>query len=947
LNYENNDMLTSPNLSYTSRDFKSIYDELLKSIPQLTRSWSPEDENDPGIVLLKLISMLGDMLSYNQDKQALEAFPRTVTQRSNARQLFRLIGYKMHWWRSAIVELTITNANSYPIYMNKFMSFATANGDIKYTLLDNISIPGGTYASDAYKVRLVQGTPITPIRKSGVKPTDYNANWHDAYDYNVDATKIVNNRIYFNQYNIDETSVMLVDNDETPFANNEWTLVENINLSTTMDKVFELDVDVSGIPFIILPTYWNTKYVITKFKIFAVVSDGKNGEIEENVLTQMDSSSCYVMDENVNISTALENVTLFNTASTYGCNPETCIEARKNAENYINTIDTLVILRDFEKAVNRIESVANVIATDIQTDPYANEMTENQVNLYIVRKNDYNDYGSDYIYAFSDVGIINKDELFKENIIGELQSYKTIPTNINVYLENYVDWIDWSINGQIFLRKPINIEDNNSLMNRINDNLIKRFNCETLDFNEPVNYMDVIECIMKTDKNIWHVDLNTSAVQYRRIKRSIFGNPTGFVIKNKYMIYNENHEYTGYYMTSLGCTSVELEKLSEYEDVYKDVYDNSSEPIFKPNSTTNIKVEVENDNENDNNITPGGDGYGKNAGNRIIREDGLDYTIGLFGVYEPREYEIYNKRIYNWTGLTPVFTGYVINTDDAQFKIQKYNLLGELEDTNYTIEYDSRMYMPDGSDAHRKLKLSYRQIDDLCKLDPKLSYDDILKLSDDVIKQYVDLNVIREVWDIVDNIYNESTGEIIDRLTGEIFIKRGEYWYSKGRSYDENTGVISDMYGEPIVENDSFIFEPACREDITGEYIQLYDIHDDQTEFNFFLGQDFNGNPIKDSIGNIIKAYPIKPYSLFIYINGDEEILADTGSGNINGTPGLLNGQGSIDYSTGHVQFKLNKIPTSIKIMFKVNKLTYSRYANFNNDEFFVRPEFIRNDNRK
>ena len=96
MNRDNNTMLTSPNLSYTSRDFTSIYDELLKSIPLLTKDWDPKDENDPGLVLLKLISMTGDMLSYSQDKQALEAFPRTVLQRSNAQQIFRLIGYKMH-----------------------------------------------------------------------------------------------------------------------------------------------------------------------------------------------------------------------------------------------------------------------------------------------------------------------------------------------------------------------------------------------------------------------------------------------------------------------------------------------------------------------------------------------------------------------------------------------------------------------------------------------------------------------------------------------------------------------------------------------------------------------------------------------------------------------------------------------------------------------------------
>ena len=72
-------MLTSPNLSYTSRDFKSIYEDLLSSISLLTNSWEANNDNDPGVVLLKAISMVGDMLSYNQDKQALEELKQQMS----------------------------------------------------------------------------------------------------------------------------------------------------------------------------------------------------------------------------------------------------------------------------------------------------------------------------------------------------------------------------------------------------------------------------------------------------------------------------------------------------------------------------------------------------------------------------------------------------------------------------------------------------------------------------------------------------------------------------------------------------------------------------------------------------------------------------------------------------------------------------------------------------
>lgn len=947
MNRDNNTMLTAPNLSYTSRDFTSIYEELLASIPMLTKSWEAKDENDPGIVLLKAISMIGDMLSYNQDKQALEAFPRTVLQRANAQQIFRLIGYKMHWWRSAIVEASFTNANTFPIMIGRYNTFSTSDGKITYTNLKELSIPSGSYGVDSYKAELIQGTPITPLLKSNVKPNNYNADWHECYDYNVKASEFVNNKLFIKYPNIDETSITLIDNDETPFAINEWKLVKNINLSETMDKVFEFDVSENGTPFIQLPSYWTSKFVITKFKLFIVLSNGKDGEIEENTLNAISTSKCYTNQTNINMSTALGQVSIFNTASTYGHDPETCVEAREESEKYQNTIDTLVILKDFEKAARRIDSVANVLATDIQIDPNKSEMSTNQINLWIVRKNDYNNSGDNYIYNVSSTDS-NTDEIFKENVIGELKSYKLMPYDIRVNLENKIDWIDWSVTGQIYLRKPINSDQNYDLMVRINDNLKNRFNCETLDFNEAVNYMDVIECIMKTDKNIWHVDLDTSAIEYSKVKRNLKGNQIGLGIKNKYMIYDKSGQYTGYYMTSFGCTDIYTNKLLPYitatdpvtgetyiKDEYKNIYDNIDlEPSYLAATDSDDVTKTANV-LSENSITPAGSGYGKNIGNKIVREDGSESVVGVdFGrPDEPREYEVYNKHIIDWSGYEPINTGRVIDTSTTPFKIKKYNENGELVDTGYTIIYDSRMYLEDGSDAHRYLQSNVRKI---------------FNTDED-----------RDVYDIIESIYDTWTGESIDKLTGEIFILRGDYWYSTNKSYDENTGDILDTFGEVQYDNNMMIIrDQACREDVTGEYIQMFDAQTywEQTDnldkaktrtIEMYLGQDALGKPLNNSIGNIIEAYPIKPYSVFLYVNGDEDIIADNGSGKLTGTPGLLNGWGTIDYDTGLINFSANIDITSLKIMYKVNKFTYSHYVNFDTSKLFVNPQYIRSDNRK
>jgi hypothetical protein len=107
-------------LRYTSKDFESIKADLIDAISAISGTWTSRDDGDPGIVLVKLMSALGDMLSFNADKQALEYYAPTVTQRKNAARLFALIGYYMHWYKSAKTTLTLTNRAPMPDYVEEY-----------------------------------------------------------------------------------------------------------------------------------------------------------------------------------------------------------------------------------------------------------------------------------------------------------------------------------------------------------------------------------------------------------------------------------------------------------------------------------------------------------------------------------------------------------------------------------------------------------------------------------------------------------------------------------------------------------------------------------------------------------------------------------------------------------------------------------------------------------
>ena len=95
-------------LSYTSKDYDSIKTDLIDAIPALTDKWTSREDSDPGIALVKMMSAIGDMVCYNFDKQALEYYAPTVTQRKNAQKLFELVGYRMHWYQCATTQVELT-----------------------------------------------------------------------------------------------------------------------------------------------------------------------------------------------------------------------------------------------------------------------------------------------------------------------------------------------------------------------------------------------------------------------------------------------------------------------------------------------------------------------------------------------------------------------------------------------------------------------------------------------------------------------------------------------------------------------------------------------------------------------------------------------------------------------------------------------------------------------
>lgn len=451
-------------ISYVDKDYVNILDDLINSIPGITQKWNSSDANDPGMILVKLMAIIGDMLFFTQNMQSLEVYPNSVTQRKNAATIYKLIGYKMHWYRSATCEAEVVNTYTQSATIPRFCTFTSEDGEIVYTTFKQYDLASNTQNNGTVtSVELIQGSPVTPNRVSNNPYPDAGAPWHSIYGYNYSTSDIINNRIYLRNRNIDQDHIILIDD-----QNEEWTLMDNIYLTREVGRFFEFGVDSNENTYIELIDYY-TNFNINSFKIFYIVSNGEAGQVYANTLTKVTGSvwSRITQNDNTVVSNVNSFVQFTHYDSTYGYDPETPDEARKNSVLYQNTLDTLITLADFERATLREPGVANVRATDLTNDPgtvvqyylgdinqdgtindddynllvkYINDKNANPLTTYQLDLADVNQDGNvdsedlNCLYEFIhptmwDIGDINQDGSITQADLKILQEYVADPSS--------------------------------------------------------------------------------------------------------------------------------------------------------------------------------------------------------------------------------------------------------------------------------------------------------------------------------------------------------------------------------------------------------------------------------------------------------------------------------------------------------------------------------------
>ena len=510
--------------SYTNKDFRSIWPELIELVKDLTDKWDPvnSNESDPGVALLKLKAFIADKLNYNIDKNVLEAFPSSVTQRGNAQKLYDSLGYQLKWYQSAVTDIhfkyvnpknssdAINDADTLITFnIPKFTQVCDAERSIVYTTLENVILDNRDNSQTETAIKAIQG-PISSVLVNG-SDTITIANLDADYRIYFKENSIAANGIFVNNVNSDEF----------------WESTFNLESTQLHRKVFKFGV---------LPTT-NECYIEFPqdaaelfgqgINIRYIISAGINGNIKAKTLTTFNqeypNNGVDDTGKTYNLNTYVKVVNLNGTSS--GQDPESLEDAYRNYKRTVNTFSTLVTLDDYTNAIYNSNNVSNAVVTD--------RLSDFNFAYKVKAKNNMGDYDELFSYNTADSSVrmnafnlaiypLNKvanvydvdtyNETFKTSTDAYLEAIDAVEENKSIQH----DWFDISnknllaflfknkigISGQLLTYQKVSTTEAKDIIKNIKTKLYETYQSRNLDYGQDIDLDSLLITIKNSDPRI-------------------------------------------------------------------------------------------------------------------------------------------------------------------------------------------------------------------------------------------------------------------------------------------------------------------------------------------------------------------------------------------------------------------------------------------------------------
>jgi hypothetical protein len=341
----------NPVSDYSSRDYDSVYQDLLNRIPVYLPGWTSQSPNDFGIVLLQMYAYVTDLVSYYVDRLAGEAFIETATQAVSIISLASMLDYQATLSAGSTVELQLTlDVNILgPYTVPAGTGFSTVGTStqaaIAFETIEDLTIAGNNAATPSVvgTVLAVQGTTQS---NEAVAISDGTVN-----------------QIYpllFNPVSAGSFTVS-VDLGLGPQA---WSSQQSLLNSGPTAQVYTTFVDANGVFYIIFGDGVNGYVPPLGSPIYCtyMINDGATGNVGIGTITQPLSSLVGIV--------AVTNPQ----AASGGTDSESLSSIQQNAPASLKTLNRAVTSQDIETLAIQVSGVEWASSAQV---------TYQLVNLYI------------------------------------------------------------------------------------------------------------------------------------------------------------------------------------------------------------------------------------------------------------------------------------------------------------------------------------------------------------------------------------------------------------------------------------------------------------------------------------------------------------------------------------------------------------------------------------
>ncbi len=323
-----------PQVSYTSRDYTSIRQDLLDLIPLYAPEWTSRNPADFGIVLLELFAYVGDLINYNIDRSTNESFITTASQRDSVLQIASLLGYVPTQKTAASATLTFQNSTSNAITVPPLTQVSTTsvvNGEtvqIVFETDEEVTVPA--------KVGAVNGS-ASVLATQGESIFDEllgTSNGTSAQAFELAESSVIESSITISINNIVYNQV--------PF------LIDYV----ASDPVFVVNTNADGVTSVIFGDNVSGRIPPSGAEIYASyrVGGGDIGNVAVNTLTYL-------------ITNVVSGLTVNNqTAASGGADEESTDSIRINAPASLKALNRAVSLLDYASLALQVTGVSKAVA---------------------------------------------------------------------------------------------------------------------------------------------------------------------------------------------------------------------------------------------------------------------------------------------------------------------------------------------------------------------------------------------------------------------------------------------------------------------------------------------------------------------------------------------------------------------------------------------------------